>query len=273
MTNSKWGPVSGTLMTSEPIEAYGGMSISSEMLRDVAEYINVSGVPFHVDHKLSQPIRMRGFEAYVESRRDGIDVLKFHAEIHEDDRHWLDTRVGVSASLTTPIARDQNFASNDNPSVRISADHAWFSDDALIAAEEQITAQGVARRLIRVERAYQFSFVPDPQIFVDVVYPFLLSLGAGALWDGIKKVFSQRKTPNGGDQQASTVVNISVKDGDRSLTAVVTTSDEVMAERALRSLDGAVTSFFENPPITDPEDNRKPVIVWDDESRNWAPPN
>lgn len=273
MTNSKWNPVLGTLMTSEPIEAYGGMSISSEVLLSVAQYINLSGVPFHVDHKLAEPIRMRGFEAFVESRIDGIDVLKFRAEIHEDDQYWLDSRMGVSATITAPLARDKNILEHEEPSIRISADHAWFGDDALIEMEEQLATQGIQGRSIRVERAYQFSFVPDPQIFVDVVYPFLLSLGAGALWDGIKKVFSRRKTPPGAGQEALTTINFSVKDGDRSVTAVVTTNDEMVAERAMKSFDRAVASFFETPSVAYPDDNRKSVMIWDDESHNWAPPN
>lgn len=260
-------------MTSDPIEAYGGISISSEMLRNVAQHLNMGGVPFHVDHKLSQPIRMRGFEAFVESRHDGVDVLKFRGEIHEGDQHWLESRQGVSATIMAPLARDENVAGNEGSSMRISADHAWFGDDALIEAEEQLITQGVGRELIRVERAYQFSFMPDPQIFIEVAYQVLLSVGSSAVWDGIKAVFSQRKTPRGGDEKALTSVNISIVDGDRSLNAVVTTSDEAVAGRAMDSLDQALTSFFDKPQVSPPEDNLTSVTVWDDESRNWNPPN
>lgn len=272
MTYSEWQTVRGTLMTSDPIEAYGGISVAVEMLRKLAEQINTDGVPFHVDHNLSKPIRMRGFEAFVESRHDGVDELKFRAEIHEADRHWLESRLGVSATLKVPLARDQNEASDEGASIRISADHAWFDDDALIEAEEQLITQGVGRELIRVERAYQFSFVPDPQIFVEVVYPFLLSVGSSAVWDGIKKVFRRRRTPSGGDAKALTVVNISIVDGDRSLNAVVTTSDEAVAQHAVQALDQAFTSFFQNSPVSPPESYRRPVTVWDDKSHNWTPP-
>ncbi|MEV8183403.1 hypothetical protein [Specibacter sp. NPDC078692] len=259
-------------MTSEPIEAYGGISIPVEMLRDVAQQIEANGVPFHLDHNMSTPLRVRGFEAFVESRPDGFDELRFHAEIHEGDFHWLESRQGVSATIMAPLARDQNRVRNHGAAIRISADNAWFADDALIEAEEQLIARGVAREIIQVERAYQFSFVPDPQIFVDVVYPILLSIGASAIWDGAKKIFDQRRTPSSGDATAPTVVNVSIADGDRSLRAVVTTSDEAVAQRAIESLDQAVTAFFQSTPISPPEDNRKSITVWDDESGNWAPP-
>ncbi|MDQ0212117.1 hypothetical protein [Arthrobacter bambusae] len=272
MTPSEWQPVHGTLMTSDPIEAYGGVSFPVETLQQLAQQINTSGVSHHVDHNLSKPIRMRGFEAFVESRDDGIHEIKFRAEIHEGDRHWLESHPGVSATITTPLARDRKKASNEGASMRISADHAWFDDDALIEAEDQFITQGVGRELIQVERAYQFSFVPDPQIFVEVVYPFLLSIGSSAVWDGIKKVFGHRRTPSGADVGTLTSINMSVVNGDRSLNAVVTTSDEVVAQRAMESLDQALTSFFQNSQGSRPEGNGKSVTVWNDESRNWTPP-
>lgn len=258
-------------MTSEPIEAYGGISIPAEMLRDLAQQIEATEVPFHLDHNMSRPLRVRGFEAFVESRPDGIDELRFQAEIHEGDFHWLGSRQGVSATIMAPLARDQNGVRNDCAAMRLSADHAWFADDALIEAEEQLIARGIAREIIQVERAYQFSFVPDPQIFVDVAYPILLSIGASAIWDGTKKLFGQRRTPSGGDATAPTVVNVSIADGERSLKAVVTTSDEAVAQRAIESLDQAVKTFFQSSPISPPEEKRKTVTVWDDESGNWGP--
>ncbi|MDQ0077914.1 hypothetical protein [Arthrobacter oryzae] len=156
--------------------------------------------------------------------------------------------------------------------MRISADHAWFDDGALIEAEEQLIIRGVGGELIRAERAHQFSFVPDPQIFIEVAYPFLLSIGSSAVWDAIKKVFGRRRTPSGGDKKALTAVNISIVDGDCSLNAVVTTNDEAVAQRAVESLDQALTSFFQNSPISAPEGNRKSVTVWEDASHKWTPP-
>lgn len=272
MTSSEWQSIEAILMTTDSIEAYGGISFASETLVAAAQKISTDGIPFHVDHNLSKPIRLRGVEAFVEKRDDGIDLLKFRAEIHEDDRHWLESRLGVSATIMAPLPRDRDLADNDAVSMRISADHAWFDDDALIDAEAQLIAQGIPRELVRVERAYQFSFVPDPQIFVEIVYPFLLSIGSSAVWDGIKKVFGRRKTPKGGDAKALTAVNISIVDGDRTLNTVVTTSDEAVAQRAVESIDRAVASFFQTSPVSPSDANRKAVTVWDDESRNWTPP-
>lgn len=272
MTHSEWQSVSGTLMTGDPIEAYDGLSFPVELLRKLAQQVNAGGLRFHIDHNLSRPIRMRAFEAFVERRDDSVYEVRFRAEIHEGDRHWLESRSGVSVMLTAPLARDENEASNEGASMRISADHAWFDDDALIEAEDQLITQGVGRDLIQVERAYQFSFMPDPQIFVQVVFPFLLNIGSSAVWDGIKKIFTRRRTPSGGDANTLTAVNISIVDGDRSLDAVVTTNDEAVVQRAMDSLDHALTSFFQDSRISPPEGNHKSVTIWDDESGNWTTP-
>lgn len=271
MTSSEWRPVRGTLMTSDPIEAYGGVSIPPDALRKLAKQIQARDIPFHVDHKLSRPIRIRAFVAFAESRQDGIDELRFQAEIHEDDRHLLESHSGVSATLIAPLARDMGEERRSDAVIRISGDHAWFADEALIDAEEQLAKTGIARNLIQVQRAYQFSFVPDPQIFIDLSYTILLSIGANGIWDGVKRVFSQRRTPRGGDALAVTAINVSIVDGERSFKAVVTTNDETVARRALDSLDQVATGFFQDSPVIPAEENPQAVTIWDDESGVWDP--
>lgn len=258
-------------MTSDPIEAYGGVSIPPEMLKEIARQIEAREIPFHLDHNLSKPLRVRGLEAFVESRQDGIDELRFQAEIHEDDFHWLESRPGLSATIMAPLARDQNEERKCDAAIRLSADHAWFSDDALIGVEERLVRIGVARELIQIQRAYQFSVVPDPQIFIDLTYQLLLSIGSNGIWDGIKNLFGQRRTPKGGEPLAPTVVNVSIDNGERSIKAVVTTNDVAVAQRAVESLAQAVTAFLQSTPITPPEEKRKDITVWDDESGNWGP--
>lgn len=271
MTNSEWVEVHGTLMTSQPIEAYGGIRIPTEMLEALAQQVNTGQILWHLDHNLTKPIRIRKFEAFVERRDDGFDALKFQAEIHEGDVHWIETRPGMSATIRTPLPGAVE--RNNDALMSVSADHAWFADDALLEAEDQLVAQGVGRGLIQVKRTYQFGFVPDPQIFVDVVYPFLLSIGSSAVWDGIKKLWSRRRTPKGGDPATTNVVNVSITEGDRTLRAVVTTNDESVAKRAMDSLDSAAAAFFANSTPSSPQSESRTVTVWDDENRSWTPPS
>lgn len=263
-------------MSTRKIEAYGGVSFPTAMLETTAKQLNSNGIPFHVDHNLAKPIQMRGFEAFVARREDGIDELRFRAEIHEDDQHWLETHVGLSFTIMTPLARDTKAPSSDRAGLRVSADHAWFDDEALIEVEKRLIAQGLDHELVQVERAYQFSFVPDPQIFVDIVFPFLQSIGPNAVWDGIKMLFNRRKLPRGispSAEASETTINVTVKEGDRSLTAVIKTKEEAVAQRAFDSFDHAVTSFFQNPPTPTQDGDSKSVTVWDDENRHWTLPD
>lgn len=259
-------------MTSSPIEAYGGFSIPRAALRNFARVLNTGGVPFHVDHDVSKPLKMRSFEAFVMTREDGVDELRFSAELHEDDLPWLDSRPEVSATLMVPLPRDQSRADPDMAPIQFGADHAWFADEALVDAEDELMSRGVDRDQISVRRAYQFSLVPDPQIYLEITYAFFISLSAGVLWDGIKKVYGQRRTPSGGDATKSTSVNISLIDGDRRLTAVVTTSDEEVAHRAVESIDGAIEGFFQSRQVPPGELKRRAVTSWDDATGSWAPP-
>lgn len=96
-----------------------------------------------------------------------------------------------------------------------------------------------------------------------------MSLGAAAIWDGIKLLFKRRRTPMGGDQSATTTLNITVVDGERSLNAVVATSEEAVAERALQSLEVVAKQFLGATS----DAHHRPLTVWDDENSEWTPPS
>ena len=272
MTNSEWQLVHGTLMTSEPIAAYGGISIPTATLQDIALQMSALETPFHLDHDLSKPLRMRNLEFFVKRRSDGIDELRFQAELHEKDIHWLESRPAVSGTLMSPLERDQAKSVNSAAEFRLSADHAWFSDDSLIRAEEQFLLSSLELGQIAVERAYQFSAVPDPQIYLQITYSILSSIGAAALWDGIKVVFAKRKTPHGGSEAAPTVINLTVKDGPRSMTAVVKTQDESVAHRAIDAISETATDFFQGSADSSAANEARAVTVWDHETGRWTIP-
>src|SRR3546814_7695978 len=69
----------------------------------------------------------------------------------------------------------------------------------MLETETLIVAAGVPLASIRTERFYQFSFVPDPQIFLTIVLPLAGTIATGAvgsaLWDAVKSLFRTRRTP------------------------------------------------------------------------------
>lgn len=274
MAKSEWRPVHGVLMTSEPIEAYGGIAFPPTLLRSFAEKLDGGPFPFHLDHDLTKPIRIRNIEAFVQDRSDGISELRFRAEMHVDDTPFIDSRPAMSATVMSPLARDAHFPRQLDATFQLSADHAWFGDEALIRAEKRLINRGVPAHSLLVQRAYQFAVAPDPQIYIDVALTILLSVGASALWDGIKLLFERRRTPPGGSPTTPTTVNIEITDGSRVLRAVVETDDHDAAKRAIDSLDVVASEFQRGGPGM----NRKPAsaiptMTWDDPSRRWIPPS
>ncbi|GAA1950844.1 hypothetical protein [Microbacterium aquimaris] len=274
MAESEWRPVHGVLMTSEPIEAYGGVAFPAALLRSFAENLDGGQFPFHLDHDLTKPIRTRHFEVLVQDRSDGIAELRFRAEMHVDDVHFIDSHPAMSATVMRPLARDEHSPHQADAPFQLSADHAWFGDEALIGAEEQLILRGVPAERLVVQRAYQFAVAPDPQIYIDVALTILLSVGANALWDGIKLLFARRRTPPGGDPTTPTTVNIEITDDTRVLRAVVATDDHDVAERAIDSLEVVAREFQRGGRSADgTSESAVPTTTWDDPNRRWTPPS
>ncbi|WP_431277879.1 hypothetical protein [Leifsonia poae] len=260
-------------MTSEPIKAYGGIAFPATLLRSFAEKIDGGSFPFHLDHDLTKPIRIRSVEVFVHDRNDGISELRFRAEMHADDVHFIDSRPGVSATVMSPLARDEHSPRQFDAQFQLSADHAWFEDEALIGVEERLIELGVPADSLLVQRAYQFAVVPGPQIYIDVAFSVLLSVGASAIWDGIKLLFARRRTPPGGDATTPTTVNIEITDGSRVLRAVVTTDDLDVAKRAIDSLEVVATGFQRGVQGADARsDPLAPTTTWDEPNGRWTPP-
>ena len=230
-------------MTDAPIRAYGGLRIPRDALEDFARRVTAGEVPLHAHH--DDRVRMRNLRVDVVDREDGVSLLRFVTDRHKGDDQWLWAIHPLSASLKMPIARDAQRGHRADAALSLSADHAWFEDAVLIEAEQRLLASGVEPDGLQVQRALQFEFAPDPLISVDVALPLLPSLAVGPLWDAIEVLLAGRTTPEHGDAGAATVINVRIADGDRVVTAVVLTADAAVAERAIGSLDEAVSSFLE----------------------------
>jgi hypothetical protein len=276
VTEENWPLIEATLMTSQAIEAYGGVRFSREALEMGAASLNAGNVPMQADHNQTKPVRVRNLRAWVDDGADGFYRLKLSYEIHPEDAHIVANRRGMSAAMRAPIDGREDLGEVQT-AIDLSADHAWFDDDALLAAESLVIAGGLLRTDIRTERVYQFSFVPDPQIFVTVVLPFagVIATGAlgSALWDAVKLLFQRRRTPPNGDAHKPTRVNLRLEDGGRSLSGIVETQDETVANRAIDAFEGLAREFMATPSspeaAADPSDRR--LLVWDDTAAAWLP--
>lgn len=263
-------------MTTQAIQAYGGVAFSREALEMAAASLNAGDVPMHADHDQSQRVRVQNLRAWVDDGTEGFYRLRLTYEIHPDDAHYVANRRGMSAAMRVPVEGRED-SGEGVATVELSADHAWFGDEALLQAEALIISGGLEASHIRTERVYQFSFVPDPQIFVTIVLPLVGTIAAGALgsalWDAVKTLFRQRRTPPNGDPQTPTRVNLRLEDGDRSLTGIVETEDANVANRAIDAFDTLARDFM---PAASPQNSVGPaesgrLLVWDASASAWLP--
>lgn len=274
MSDGEWRVMRGIMMTDERISAYGGFSVSVQFLKSAAAQINRHGLQMHAEHDLARPIRVRNVRASVHSD-GGVNQLRCELEVHREDASGLESLPGMSVTVMRPIERDAKLGSGTSGSVTVSADHAWFDDEALLAAESILTADERCDEKVSIRRAYQFGLVPDPQIYVEVAYAVLLSIGASAIWDGVKVLWRRRRTPEGAAPGTPTTVNWTISDREHTLTAVIKTGDEATAARAIDSLEQATAAMFEDhiKPASAAEDvSSKTVIAWDADSSAWTPP-
>jgi hypothetical protein len=278
MSQSSWKQVRGIMMTSERIEAYGGIAFPAEFLERAALSVRSGAVPLHADHDLAQPVRTRNPDAFVEMRPDGVSELHTVFEIHSDDMKLLNTRSGLSVMVTVPIARPAGYVDPIEPDLHMSADHAWYPDQVLLAAESALSEAGIASARISTERAYQFSFVPDPQIYITIGISLLTGVGSSAIWAAIAKLFRGRQTPPGASADTLTTINLTVVNGDSSVRGIIRTDSEEVALRAVQQL-GTMSESIR----VDPEDSNSAtsesrpisessVVTWDEQSSRWTPP-
>src|SRR3546814_16840062 len=104
----------------------------------------------------------------------------------------------MSAAMRSPLD-GREAQSRSAVAVELSADNAWFDDDAMLETETLILAAGVPLASIRTARFYQFSFVPDPHIFLTIVLPLAGTFATGAvltpLCAAVNSLFRPRSTP------------------------------------------------------------------------------
>ncbi|WP_261818506.1 hypothetical protein [Nocardioides sp. OK12] len=272
MTEAAWLSLEATLMTTHAIEAYGGVQLGRQALETAAASLSGGQIPMQVEHDQTRPLRVRDLVAWVEDGDDGFSRLKVRYDVHPDDVHIVSERRAMSVAIRSPLDGREGQDVSSSP-FELSADNAWFDDDALIEAEAALVAAGATD--IRTERVYQFSVIPDPQIFIavgSVVGTIGLGALGSALWDAVKTLLRRRKTPVGGQPDKPTRVNIELRDGSRSLTAVIETSDEAVAQEAVNAVAELASGVWDGKPTLSGVSGKR-LLLWDAKTSTWKARN
>lgn len=240
-----WVEIEGVLMTTEPIEAYGGVQFHLETLESIVAQLESGEVPLAIDHDHAQELRARSLGARILPRPDGFHELRVKWAVHPEDAQAVQSRRGLSAAITHEIP------GRDKPAIvegEVTGDHAWFADDVIEHAGEILAIGGPRRDRIHVARLLQFSFIPDAQIYLAAFIETASTVGIGiltnAMWDALKFLLANRRTPPGADPLAPTRINLEMRSEGRKFKAVVETSDPEVAREAVESFGLTAASFF-----------------------------
>lgn len=265
----EWVEFHATLATSERINAYGGFRFSPEVLERFAEAMNQGAIPMNVQHDLRRPLRVRNTACRVIRGSDGLSRLQMTGQIHAAD--WADSSAmtGMSITVVEPISSNEWAEEGGALAWKLACDSAWFTDESILEAGALLPRQ------IEISRVYQFSFVPDPQVFIEIVgsgafQAVAAGLVSNALSAAIGALFARRRTPPGAAAETPTRVSIIVEDGARKVSSIIETNDADSVNRAIDSFGGAISMISASPRSPDQESPK--ILNWDPSCEEWTPP-
>jgi len=246
------------ITTTHPVAAYGGVQLSEDVVRSIANAIASGEMPMLFNHDLSRPMHTSNVAAGVEPTEDGylaawaeFDVDQSAWEAYEAERDALGAPGGMSFAAASPIPGHDDI---EEPEVLIAADAAHFSDDEILAGERKLSALGRSLG----SRYYQFSVIPDAKVVLDFTLGALdgvsINLLAATLYDTAKSFLKPRR---------ATIFNLVAKQGSRgrrSLKLHLAADDpealRVAMERAAEVLKSGAQGTF----VYDPEGSKfKPL--------------
>lgn len=168
--------VRARVATTHPIRAYGGVQLAESAVRQIAEAMAAGRIPMQYNHDLSRPSTAVIIATGVEPTEDGhlaawveFDVDEDEWELYEQEKREAGAPGGMSFSTMEPFA-NRGEAPYD---VEIAADAAYF-DDAIIVSAAAEALPGELR--VQLARYYQFAWIPEPKVVIDLAAQVLLSI-------------------------------------------------------------------------------------------------
>ena len=208
--------VQGFVATDDVVPVFGGVQLTEQALREMAEALSDGTVPMLANHDPRRPIEAKVLVAEVRSTERGTRGVWMEVEVPTgamDGMRGFSFGASVTAFSVGPAGA---------PSVGLFADPSRNTE-----AEVEEAANALAAAGVRVEGgAYlQFALAPEAVVLLTIGLEVLVSLGAAAIWDGIKKLV-RRDEPN------ELRFQVDRPDGEK-VTALVRTTDPDVAKAAI----------------------------------------
>jgi hypothetical protein len=240
--------VSVPLITTRPVEKYGGVQIALEALEQMRDQISVGGMPMQMNHRATDALDATIIDVRIEQIADDEHALMIDFEMDEAawqevEAHWRAEGApgGFSAALTQ---HQEEFDGPGASLVTFSSDAGAYSDEERTEAAELFAAAAP----VEVLRLFQFS---EPE-FAKIALEFSREVGASLLAAGIGFLVGRHK--------GSSHVEFRRTEPDGTVTtAVLDTSDPEIVRAATQSLDS-----LQAPSI--PE-----ILIYSNKTGHWEP--
>jgi hypothetical protein len=215
--------VQGFVATDDVVPVFGGVQLTEQVLRELAEALSDGTVPMLANHDPRRPIEAKILIAEVRPTERGGKGVWMEVEVPAgamDGMGGFSFGASVTAFSVGPTGV---------PTVGLFADPSRNTE-----AEVEEAANALAAAGVRVEGGVylQFALSPEAVVLLTIGLELLVSLGGAAIWDGLKKLV-HRGEPN------ELRFQVDRPDGEK-VTALVRTTDPDVAKAAIEELAPAV---------------------------------
>ena len=242
--------VGGWLTTTGRVDAYGGISLSKEMIYVIADQTRAERGPIYVNHDTTQALPMR--YTLVDVREHPSGELGVYVEFEvEDDNHDLNQYHAFSISfIGNPIPPDP---SSDKPRICLYVDAGCFEDGVYESAVQALEAHFA----VGTGKLYQFSVDVPIVVIIEFARTVLVDLPA-ALFNGILFEVLKSKFLKRGESDKETTVRMNVKGPEGTIRTVVKTNSPEVLDKALESFKTVALAAQGNT-----------LLVFDEQAGQW----
>lgn len=190
----------GVLASSRPMEAYGGLQLSEEMIRELAAATGRGEVPMNIGHDLRRPLHISNVTGGTSRSGDGY--LQAWVQFDVDEEPWEEYQQelraagvpgfgGMSITFMHPLDGEEM----PNGPVLVAADAHHYTDAEIRAAAAILCSLDPSAA---GQQMYQLAAIPQLRVVFDMVLEFVMGIGpniaASAIYDAAKSLFRPGRT-------------------------------------------------------------------------------
>ena len=224
--------VRARVATSHPTgTAYGRIVIPENVMQSMASELAGGKIPLTFNHNSDYAITATNISAGVEDLDDGYRAVWIEFDVPDDEWNFVQSQFderGVKGGFSF-TATELISAPASEAGFFLAADAHHFSDDVIRTASEALPADyGV-----RIERAYQFTIIPEAAAFLTFTVAVLQGVPANLLSQMIYNALSNFIRPGG-----RSVFNLRLKKSANKIvtTVRIETSDATELRRMIEQL-------------------------------------